>query len=108
MRFPSDRVGVISIRIGARAPKRRRPTKRELGVAIAMAQRAEACRLHADRDRCLPCLLTSMMLTARAMDVIPAKLATDDWWWHRRVDMPAARRMARLDDEHGRGEGPRD
>lgn len=73
-----------------------------------MAQRAEAVRMHADRDGCLPCLITSTILTARAMDVIPGRLAKDDWWWHRRVDMPAARRLARLDDEYERGEGPRD
>ena len=81
----------------------RRSKRRELAKAIVMLRVAECYRLHAVRDTCFMHAVFGSILHQQGVGaletVLPAS-ARDEWWWHRRVEMPAARMDAReLDRE---------
>lgn len=69
--------------------------RRALAYAICMARLAEEARIHAVRDRCGMCYLFASGAMLDAMSGIPAQLLGDKDWWHKHVDMPAARQAAR-------------
>lgn len=74
-------------------------TLRDLAHVVNLAQDAEAQRLHAIADRCLSCGVQSQVKLDAAASVLPRRLVKNREWTHAHVDMPGARRLARMEEQ---------
>lgn len=87
------------IAIIIRIPKRRKPTLRDIGRAVAVLQVVEGMALHAERDGCLIHGLAARGMRASVSKIIPARYLRDSEWVHRHIEAPGMRLQAKVDDE---------